>query len=218
MQIKLELYDSEELKAFGNFCAVVGAARAEREQKNSGHMLGGLMDIVDRTQTAHWRATGSVGATAEPTGNQQATPKLDAAGAVIPAPDPALAAVEQPAKPKRGRPAKAETAPAIRTDPENRVDPETKAQDAADEQAEVAQTAKATLTHDDVRAALKAYLAKFGAPAAMEDGPKILGVGKISALGEGMGHDEMQALLSRTIDDIASACANNPYKRAEVAA
>lgn len=111
---------------------------------------------------------------------------------------------------KRGRPAKAtEPAPNIQAEPENRVDPATEAQDAADEKA--TQEQGRPLSKDDVRAAMTDYLKKYGNVAAMEDGPKILGVPKISELAD------TQDALRKAVDDTLSAIANNPFDRAAAA-
>lgn len=95
-----------------------------------------------------------------------------------------IAAQTEVAKPeptKRGRPKKAEAPVAnITATPEHRVDPETEAQDAADEAEEAAAAEEAKiLTVDDLRAAAKAYIDKFGMVAAQEDGPQIM----VAALG-----------------------------------
>lgn len=74
--------------------------------------------------------------------------------------------------------AAADAKPAISTDPENRIDPqnpEDEAQDAADEAAETAseQAETRTITTEDVKAAIGAYVAKFKLPATQEDGSGI---------------------------------------------
>ena len=99
---------------------------------------------------------------------------------------------------------------------EERIDPitaEDAAQDAADEAAEVEATKAPELTHDDVRAALQKYLAAYGTPAAMEDGPKVLTmlfgaeVTKVSAVpGD-------QASLAKTVAGIEEMTTKNPFKR-----
>lgn len=99
---------------------------------------------------------------------------------------------------------------------EERIDPATaedEAQDAADEAAE-AETAKpATLTHDDVRAALKGYLDAFGTAAAMEDGPKVLkmlfgdGASKVSDV------PDDQASLAKAIAGVKEMLVKNPFAR-----
>lgn len=111
--------------------------------------------------------------------------------------------------------AAAEEKPAISTG-EERIDPTSEAdaaQDAADEQAEVEQTATAKLTHDDVRAALKKYLDAYGTAAAMEDGPKVLtmlfGEGKVKVSDV----PEDQEALQKAIDGIAEMLSKNPFKR-----
>lgn len=95
------------------------------------------------------------------------------------------AAAAEPAKATRTRKPKAEEVaaaadakPALSTDPENRIDPqnpEDEAQDAADEAAETAseQGEARTITTEDVKAAIGAYVAKFKLPATQEDGPGI---------------------------------------------
>lgn len=111
--------------------------------------------------------------------------------------------------------AAAEEKPAISTG-EERIDPTSEAdaaQDAADEQAEVEQTATAKLTHDDVRAALKKYLDAYGTAAAMEDGPKVLtmlfGEGKVKVSDV----PEEQDALQKAIDGINEMLRKNPFSR-----
>lgn len=111
--------------------------------------------------------------------------------------------------------AAAEEKPAISTG-EERIDPTSEAdaaQDAADEQAEVEQTATAKLTHDDVRAALKKYLDAYGTAAAMEDGPKVLtmlfGEGKVKVSDV----PEDQEALQKAIAGIEEMTAKNPFSR-----
>lgn len=108
-----------------------------------------------------------------------------------------------------------EEAPLISTG-EERIDPTTAedaAQDAADEAAEVEATKEPELTHDDVRAALQKYLAAYGTPAAMEDGPKVLTmmfgaeVTKVSAV------PADQASLAKAVAGINEMLVKNPFKR-----
>ena len=117
-------------------------------------------------------------------------------------------------KAEASAPATGET-PLISTG-EERIDPitaEDAAQDAADEAAEVEATKAPELTHDDVRAALQKYLAAYGTPAAMEDGPKVLTmlfgaeVTKVSAVpGD-------QASLAKAVAGIEEMTTKNPFKR-----
>lgn len=99
---------------------------------------------------------------------------------------------------------------------EERIDPitaEDAAQDAADEAAEVEATKEPELTHDDVRAALQKYLAAYGTPAAMEDGPKVLTmmfgaeVTKVSAV------PADQASLAKAVAGINEMLVKNPFNR-----
>ena len=88
-------------------------------------------------------------------------------------------------KARRGRKPKEEAPANISAQPENRVDPENPedaAQDQADEQAETdtGRDPDAPLTAEDLKAAMSAYVEKFGMPAAQSDG---VGVFK-AALGE----------------------------------
>lgn len=108
-----------------------------------------------------------------------------------------------------------EEAPLISTG-EERIDPTTAedaAQDAADEAAEVEATKGPELTHDDVRAALQKYLAAYGTPAAMEDGPKVLTmmfgaeVTKVSAV------PADQASLAKAVAGIEEMTRKNPFAR-----
>ena len=117
-------------------------------------------------------------------------------------------------KAEASAPATGET-PLISTG-EERIDPTTAedaAQDAADEAAEVEATKAPELTHDDVRAALQKYLAAYGTPAAMEDGPKVLTmlfgaeVTKVSAVpGD-------QASLAKAVAGIDEMLVKNPFNR-----
>ena len=91
-----------------------------------------------------------------------------------------------------------------RIDPTN---PEDAAQDAADEAAEVAATRKPDLTHDDVRQALGAYVKAFGMPAAMEDGPKLIGFPKVSDI------PAEQEPLGAAVQAITAAIEANPFGR-----
>lgn len=108
-----------------------------------------------------------------------------------------------------------EEAPLISTG-EERIDPTTAedaAQDAADEAAEAEATKGPELTHDDVRAALQKYLAAYGTPAAMEDGPKVLTmmfgaeVTKVSAV------PADQASLAKAVAGIGEMLVKNPFNR-----
>jgi hypothetical protein len=138
---------------------------------------------------------------------------------------------ETPAEPKkRGRPSKkaepkAEAEPQIRTQPENRVEePEEDAiQDIQDEIAEVeaARNPVAPLTVDDVRQALGGYVKKFGTPAALEDGAKLLA----QALGtppEGEPIWKMSILpddqdaLRKAAETVNAAIEGNPFSREAV--
>jgi hypothetical protein len=132
---------------------------------------------------------------------------------------------------KRGRPAKAkaepkaEAEPQIRTQPENRVEePEEDAiQDIQDEIAEVeaARNPVASLTVDDVRQALGGYVKKYGTPAALEDGAKLLA----QALGtppEGEPIWKMSILpddqdaLRKAAETVNAAIEGNPFSREAV--
>jgi hypothetical protein len=143
---------------------------------------------------------------------------------------------EAPAEPKakRGRPAKAKPAeeapkadpePQIRANPENRVEePEEDAiQDIQDEVAEVeaARDPVNPLTVDDVRQALGGYVKKYGTPAALEDGAKLLA----QALGnppEGEPIWKMSILpddqdaLRKAAEAVNAAIEGNPYGREAV--
>ena len=79
-----------------------------------------------------------------------------------------------------------EPAPNISTG-EERIDPE-----ADGEEAE-------PLTHDDVREALGDYANKFGMPAATENGPKLMGASRISAI------PDDQAALRKAVEAIRAA-------------
>lgn len=137
-----------------------------------------------------------------------------------PAPGKARRTKEEIAEDEAADKADAEAAagaekPAISTG-EERIDPTSEAdaaQDAADEQAEVEQTATAKLTHDDVRAALKKYLDAYGTAAAMEDGPKVLtmlfGEGKVKVSDV----PEDQEALQKAIAGIEEMRSKNPFSR-----
>lgn len=99
---------------------------------------------------------------------------------------------------------------------EERIDPTTEAeqaQDAADEAAEVAAQPVKELTHDDVRAALKAYMDFYGQAATMEDGPKVFkeqfgsGVAKVSDI------PNDQASLQKAINGVNEMRAKNRFNR-----
>lgn len=120
-----------------------------------------------------------------------------------------------PAKPNGPCDCGAEPKPAISTG-EERIDPTTAedaAQDAEDEAAEAAAHATTTLTHDDVRAALKKYVDAYGMPAAMEDGPKVFKMlfGDNAVKVSDVPTD--QASLQKAIDGIGEMLAKNPFKR-----
>lgn len=72
---------------------------------------------------------------------------------------------------------------------EERVDPAAEEDDEGDE----------PLAHDDVRAALGDYAAKFGMPAAQKNGPKLMGADKISAI------PDDQAALRAAVEAIRGA-------------
>jgi hypothetical protein len=154
----------------------------------------------------------------------------------------------QPEPKKRGRPAKnsgakiikgleeavagdvarttvVEVEPQIRANPENRVEePEEDAiQDIQDEIAEVeaARDPVNPLTVDDVRQALGGYVKKYGTPAALEDGAKLLA----QALGnppEGEPIWKMSILpddqdaLRKAAEAVAAAIEGNPFSREAV--
>lgn len=86
------------------------------------------------------------------------------------------------------------------------VDP----QDAKDEAEESAVTRPATLTHDDVRNVLGAYVKKYGMAAAQEDGPQIIGYPKISDI------PDDQEKLKAAVAAVQAAVESNPKKRALV--
>lgn len=104
---------------------------------------------------------------------------------------------------------------AISTD-EERIDPTTAedaAQDAADEAAEAEATKPAELTHDSVRAALQKYLNLYGAPATMEDGPKVFKMlfGETAAKVSDIPTD--QASLAKAVAGVEEMCLKNPFSR-----
>lgn len=99
---------------------------------------------------------------------------------------------------------------------EERIDPATEAeqaQDAADEAAEVAAQPVKELTHDDVRAALKAYMDFYGQAATMEDGPKVFKMlfGDKAAKVSDIPND--QASLQKAIDGVNEMRVKNPFNR-----
>lgn len=101
---------------------------------------------------------------------------------------------------------------------EERIDPATEAeqaQDAADEaaEAEVVVAVKQDLTHDDVRAALKAYMDFYGQAATMEDGPKVFKMlfGDKAAKVSDIPND--QASLHKAIDGVNEMRVKNPFNR-----
>lgn len=117
-------------------------------------------------------------------------------------------------KPKRAAKAKSKPAP-VEEPPaaeEPPADPEVEAQDAKDE-AEDQVNQSANLTHDDVRNALKAYLEKFGMPAATEDGQKVFAMlfgdkcRKVSDV------PVDQESLRKAVEGLNEMLAKNPFKR-----
>lgn len=124
---------------------------------------------------------------------------------------------------RRGRKSNAEKAAEAAAQQEPRTPPMTAAeaeahrapnavpedpQDAADEAEESAAEAAATVSYDDVRGALGAYVKKFGMPAAQEDGPKIIGYPKISDI------PDDQEKLAKALDAVSMALETNPFSRA----
>lgn len=107
----------------------------------------------------------------------------------------------------------------ISTSPEDRHDPNNPddVADAADEAAETAAVKEAagnTLTHDDVRNALGAYVKAYGMPAAQEDGPAVItlmfgeGKAKVSDI------PNTQEALAKAVAGIKEMTTKNPYSRA----
>lgn len=86
--------------------------------------------------------------------------------------------------------------------------PEGKAADTQDAKDEAKdQPAAVTLNHDSVRSMLGLYVQAYGMTAAQEDGPKIIGGGKISEL------PTDQPALAKAVLAIVNAVETNPYKR-----
>lgn len=112
---------------------------------------------------------------------------------------------------------------------EERVGPEDspveQAQDAADEAAEKGETKD--LSHDDIRAALGDYVAKFGMPAAQEDGPKVIKLAmdklKVAKPGDAKSAWKVseipgeQPALRSVFDGIVEMTDKNPFERKVVA-
>lgn len=108
-----------------------------------------------------------------------------------------------------------------RVDPDHPEDAVNAGQDAVDEAAETAAATKASggkLTLDNVRTAFGGYVAKFGMPAAQEDGPRLISI----VCGEGKVKlsdiPDDQAVLKMVIDGIDEMLTKNPYNREAVAA
>lgn len=122
--------------------------------------------------------------------------------------------VSSTGKPASGRTrAKAnEEKPNISTG-EERVDPKDspadEKQDAKDEAADTAaqQPKPMVLTHDSVRSLLGGYVQAFGMAAAQEDGPKLIGIAKISEI------PDDQKALAKAVIAIATGIEKNPHKR-----
>lgn len=140
--------------------------------------------------------------------------------------EPVTNSTAEPAKPTTTRRTKAQIATdeknaataaaqqAITASPENRVGPEddpvVDAQDAADEAAETTTT---EYTHDDVKKALGAYVAKFGMPAAQEDGVKVLKLALGDKIGKISDIPTDQASLTKAVNGINEMLTKNPFKR-----
>ena len=111
---------------------------------------------------------------------------------------------DAPAAPaRRGRkPKAAEPAPAASAAPEPTPEPAP----AAAEQAPDPQPTGEPITHDSLRALLGLYVKGFGMPAALEDGPKIIGYEKVGQIPDG----EVAAVHAK-----ASAIVNDCLARKE---
>lgn len=122
----------------------------------------------------------------------------------------------------RGRAAKKDEPKGnISTQPEDRKPPadsaETQAQDAADEKGTDAPKDVKTFVHDDVRNALGEYVKKFGMPAALEDGPKVIGM-VLGAKADGTSWKtseipDDQAKLAKIVAGAKEMTDKNPFKR-----
>lgn len=137
-----------------------------------------------------------------------------------------VAAEPEPPK-KRARRTKAEIEAeraAGHTAPEPEPTPEDDAQDAADEAAEDEAASVAELTHEDVRAALGAYVKRYGMEAAQEDGPRCIALvltGDMNATKDGAAYKvssipNEQGVLRKVVDGIEEMGTRNPFKRTPV--
>lgn len=134
---------------------------------------------------------------------------------------PNIAYAHAAPEPEKHAEPEAPKAPAKRTSKKAEApaapEPEVAAQDAADEAAEEGTAEPERVqTVDDVRAALGAYVKKYGMPAAQEDGKKLFvqcghvdgGVSKIPA--------DNADLIAKIVAAVETAIASNPYGRAVV--
>lgn len=198
---------------FSREAAFARAAAKENVDAMVEREVGVPAEAIAEAMTAEGRAAAERG---ELTAENALPPKRERGK---PAPGRARRTKEEIAEDEAAEKAEASAAvadaPLISTG-EERIDPTTAedaAQDAADEAAEVAATPAKVLTHDDVRAALQRYVAAYGMPAAMEDGPKVFGmifgqgVAKVSDI------PTDQAALAKAVAGVDEMLAKNPFKR-----
>jgi hypothetical protein len=193
MHIKLDLWSTAQLDAFGDFCKALATAQRsdEAEKRKHADVLPGLGGI-SRSENAGWKTAGYDAETAP------ADVYKEAADVILKQDADAPKRERGQPSPGKARRTKAEIAEDEAADTagvteqaqsissgEERVGPEddaeTQAQDEADEQAEVeaSRDPEEPLTVEDLKSAMSAYVTKFGMPATQEDGVNIFA----SALG-----------------------------------
>lgn len=217
MTIDIHINAQSAVEARAQMRALLGfdeaAMREYSEPKTTARTFGSGDSLADRIEAAEDEPT---------TADQSAPAPAEAEPAKRKRRTKAEIEADKAAEAAAARPEQAEEAPSNISTGEERIDPanpEDVAQDAADEAAE-AEKAKAAaggkLTHDDVRGALKGYVAKFGMPAAMDDGPKVIalvcGDGKVKVSDV----PDDQEVLAKVIAGINEMIAKNPYKREAV--
>jgi hypothetical protein len=202
MHIKLDLWSTAQLDAFGDFCKALATAQRsdEAEKRKHADVLPGLGGI-SRSPDVAWKTTAAEDKPSDTySWSQVAAVEKDGAVDIVSTRQDADAPKRERGQPSPGkaRRTKAEIAEDEAADTagvteqaqsissgEERVGPEddaeTQAQDEADEQAEVeaSRDPEEPLTVEDLKSAMSAYVTKFGMPATQEDGVNIFA----SALG-----------------------------------
>lgn len=192
MELKIEVYNSEELNATADYLKQIASIR-----DNSGD----VQRMVFEYKAASEQPKETAQPAAEPTSDEKPKRKRRTKAEMV-------AEIE----------AKAEEAPLISAEPENRVNPEDEALDAADEAFETEEIKEtvAPLTHDDVRRVLNEYVALYGLDKAQIDAPVVLKeifgaeCSKISDI------PDTQESLEKAIAAIKHLINSNPFGREAV--